>query len=87
MTPILSHDNPYLTMELFVSTFINKIDNSDLNNMYLKKLKENSRSVSNQAGIGLIDVRRYNQSKFDYNIITDNIGYYLCTGILIPFNI
>ena len=67
--------------------FINKIDNSDLNNIYLKKLKENSRSESNQAGIGLIDVRRYNQSKFDYDIINDNIGYYLCTGILIPFNI
>ena len=26
LTPIVSHDNPYYTMELFVSTFINKID-------------------------------------------------------------
>ena len=26
MTPIISHDNPLNTMELFVSTFVNKID-------------------------------------------------------------
>ena len=66
---------------------LNKIKKENLNNTYLKTLKENAKSDSNQAGVGLIDVRRYNESEFDFDIITDDIGYYLSTGILIPFYI
>ncbi len=73
-----------------VEEHFNKLNNykgNDLQNIYLKTLKENAITESNQAGVGLIDVRRYNQSHFDYDIITDDIGFYLTAGVLIPFYI
>lgn len=66
---------------------LNNFEKDDLNNVYLKTLKKNALSDSNQAGVGLIDVRRYNQSVFEFDIITDDIGYYLTAGVLIPFYI
>ena len=66
---------------------LNNFEGDDLQKIYLKTLKENAITESNQAGVGLIDVRRYNQSQFDFDIITDDIGFYLTAGVLIPFYI
>ena len=73
-----------------VEDHFNKLNNykgNDLQKVYLKTLKENAITESNQAGVGLIDVRRYNLSPFDFDIITDNNGFYLTAGVLIPFYI
>ena len=73
-----------------VEDHFNKLNNykgDDLQKVYLKTLKENAITESNQAGVGLIDVRRYNLSPFDFDIITDNNGFYLTAGVLIPFYI
>ena len=66
---------------------LNNYKGDDLQKVYLKTLKENAITESNQAGVGLIDVRRYNQSPFDFDIITDDNGFYLTAGVLIPFYI
>jgi hypothetical protein len=66
---------------------LNNFEGDDLQKIYLKTLKENAITESNRAGVGLIDVRRYNQSQFDFDIITDDIGFYLTAGVLIPFYI
>ena len=66
---------------------LNTYKGDDLQKVYLKTLKENAITESNQAGVGLIDVRRYNLSPFDFDIITDNNGFYLTAGVLIPFYI
>jgi hypothetical protein len=63
---------------------INEFKEEKLNEIYLKTLKENSKIESNSAGIGLLDVRRYNKSLIDYKISRDDFGSYLCIGILIP---
>ena len=73
-----------------VEDHFNKLNNykgDDLQKVYLKTLKENAITESNQAGVGLIDVRRYNQSPFDFDIIADDNGFYLTAGVLIPFYI
>ena len=66
---------------------LNTYKGDDLQKVYLKTLKENAITESNQAGVGLIDVRRYNLSPFDFDIINDNNGFYLTAGVLIPFYI
>ena len=71
-----------------VEDHFNKLNNykgDDLQKVYLKTLKKNAITESNQAGVGLIDVRRYNQSPFDFDIITDDNGFYLTAGVLILF--
>ena len=64
---------------------LNNISGDDIQQIYLNTLKENAITESNQAGVGLIDVRRYNLSPFDFEIITDKNGFYLTAGVLIPF--
>ena len=66
---------------------LNDFNKDELQKVYLSTLKENALTDTKNAGVGLIDVRRYNHSNFDYEIITDDIGFYLTAGVLIPFYI
>ena len=63
---------------------LNKCSKEELNENYLKTLKENALKEDSQAGVGLIDVRRYNQTFIDYEINSDDLDFYLSIGILVP---
>ena len=73
----------YAEMEEFISK-INAYSVGELTTQYLKALKENSFIENNSAGVGLIDIRRYNHSKIDFEIHNIDNGIYLNMGIFIP---
>ncbi|MFL2571239.1 MAG: SiaB family protein kinase [Parvicellaceae bacterium] len=73
----------YAELEEFL-TKINSYNVSDLTTQYLKALKENAFVENNNAGVGLIDVRRYNHSKIDFEINNIDNGIYLNLGVYIP---
>jgi len=75
--------NDFSAIEKHISK-INEVDKEQLNKIYLKTLKENSKIESNNAGVGLLDLRRYNESLIDYEIIKDDLGFYLSLGMLMP---
>ncbi len=56
----------------------------NLKQVYLQTLKKNALSDDPGAGVGLIDVRRYNQSVIDYEIHKYSDGCYLSMGVFIP---
>jgi len=63
---------------------LNDYSLDELKQVYLQTLKKNALSDDPGAGVGLIDVRRYNQSVIDYEIHKYNDGYYLSMGVFIP---
>ena len=63
---------------------LNEYSKDELNEVYLNTLKQNALKDDNRAGVGLIDVRRYNQSFIDYEIHNDDKGIYLSMGVFIP---
>jgi len=63
---------------------INEYSKEELNNAYLETLKKNALNDDSKAGVGLIDVRRYNQSFIDYEINNNDNGLYLSMGVFIP---
>ncbi len=72
-----------------VENHFNRINNlpiTELKSEYLKTLKENSLNEDNKAGVGLIDVRRYNKTKLDFEIQNSDQGLYLSLGVNIPIN-
>ena len=75
----------YTTLEKHF-TKINTLPISELRNEYLKTLKKNSLNQDNKAGVGLLDVRRYNKSKIDFEIQNYDNGLYLTLGVNIPIN-
>ena len=73
----------YSALEQFL-TKINAYTVGELTTQYLKALKENAFIENNSAGVGLIDIRRYNHSKIDFEIHNIDNGIYLNLGIFIP---
>ena len=63
---------------------LNQYSKDDLKQVYLKTLKKNALNDDVNAGVGLIDVRRYNQSSIDYEIDNYDNGVYLSLGVFIP---
>jgi hypothetical protein len=70
-------------MEMHINK-INEYSKDDLNKVYLETLKKNALNDDVKAGVGLIDVRRYNQSFIDYEINNKDNGLYLKMGVFIP---
>ena len=62
---------------------LNNYSVDQLKQVYLQTLKKNALSDDPGAGVGLIDVRRYNQSVIDYEIHKYDNGSYLSLGIFI----
>jgi len=73
----------YDQMEEFI-TNINSYSVGELTTQYLRALKENAFIENDSAGVGLIDIRRYNHSKIDFKINNLDNGIYLNMGIFIP---
>ena len=73
----------YSKLEQFLSQ-INAYTVGELTTQYLKALKENAFIENNSAGVGLIDIRRYNHSKIDFEIHNVDNGIYLTMGVFIP---
>ena len=73
----------YSALEQFL-TKINAYTVGELTTQYLKALQENAFIENNSAGVGLIDIRRYNHSKIDFEIHNIDNGIYLNLGIFIP---
>ena len=73
----------YSSMEMHINK-INEYSKDDLNKVYLETLKKNALNDDVKAGVGLIDVRRYNQSFIDYEINNKDNGLYLKMGVFIP---
>ena len=72
-----------------VENHLNKINNvptKELKKVYLETLKESSKNNDNNAGVGLIDVRRYNESKIDYEIQNHDLGLFLLIGVSLSTN-
>jgi hypothetical protein len=63
---------------------LNNYSVDELKQVYLQTLKKNALSDDPGAGVGLIDVRRYNQSLIDYEIHNYDNGSYLSMGVFIP---
>ncbi len=63
---------------------LNQYSKDELKQIYLETLKKNSLEDNNNAGVGLIDVRRYNQSFIDHEIHNYDNGIYLSMGVFIP---
>jgi hypothetical protein len=63
---------------------LNRYSVDELKQVYLQTLKKNALSEDPGAGVGLIDVRRYNQSVIDYEITKHEDGFYLSMGVFIP---
>jgi len=62
---------------------LNNYSMDQLKQVYLQTLKKNALSDDPGAGVGLIDVRRYNQSVIDYEIHKYDNESYLSLGIFI----
>ena len=76
-------NNDFSGFEKHISQ-INELGKENLDKIYLKTLKESSKIESNNAGVGLLDLRRYNESQIDFEIIKNDFGYYLSIGMLMP---
>ena len=63
---------------------LNQYTIDELKQVYLQTLKKNALNDDINAGVGLIDVRRYNQSVIDYEIHKYKDGSYLSMGVFIP---
>lgn len=63
---------------------LNQYSIDELKQVYLETLKKNAFNDDVNAGVGLIDVRRYNQSLIDYEIHKYDNGSYLSMGVFIP---
>jgi len=63
---------------------LNQYTIDELKQVYLQTLKKNALNDDINAGVGLIDVRRYNQSLIDYEIHKYDSGSYLSMGVFIP---
>ena len=73
----------YSSMEKHINK-INEYSKDELNKVYLETLKKNALNDNAKAGVGLIDVRRYNQSFIDYEINNTDSGLFLKMGVFIP---
>lgn len=65
---------------------LNSMNKDELNTLYRQQLKAGVKLASNNAGVGLIDLRRSFMTPLDVKIVEDKSGHYLTIGIEIPFN-
>lgn len=64
---------------------INLLNKNELDSLYRQQLKASVKLENNNAGVGLIDLRRSFMTSIDINLVEDKIGNYLTIGIEIPF--
>ncbi len=64
---------------------LNSMNKEDLNTLYREKLKASVKLPNNNAGIGLIDLRRSFMTPLEIKFTEDKNGTYLSMGIEIPF--
>ncbi len=64
---------------------LNSMNKDDLGALYRKQLKASTESPGNNAGVGLIDLRRSFMTPLELKMTEDKNGNYLTIGIEIPF--
>lgn len=64
---------------------LNLMNKDELNTLYRKQLKASLALPNNNAGVGLIDLRRSFMTTLDIKLVEDKNGNYLTIGIEIPF--
>lgn len=77
-----NHENEF---EKYVNT-LNSMTKEELDALYRGKLKASVTLPNNNAGVGLIDLRRSFMSPLDSIMVDDKNGNYLMLGIEIPFD-
>ncbi|MES2592655.1 MAG: SiaB family protein kinase [Bacteroidota bacterium] len=65
---------------------LNSLNKSELDELYRERLKASVRVPSNNAGVGLIDLRRNFMTPIDFKLAEDKTGNYLTIGIEIPYS-
>lgn len=65
---------------------LNAMNKHDLDTLYRQQLKASVNLPNNNAGVGLIDLRRSFMTPLDIKLEEDKNGNYLTMGIEIPFN-
>jgi hypothetical protein len=65
---------------------INAMNKEELDALYRKQLKASVMHANNNAGVGLIDLRRTFMTPIQFKLVEDRIGNYLTIGIEIPFS-
>ncbi|MGB3948071.1 MAG: SiaB family protein kinase [Bacteroidia bacterium] len=65
---------------------LNTLDKQELNALYRQQLKESVVVAGNNAGVGLIDLRRSFMTPIEVKFAEDKNGSYLTIGIEIPFS-
>ncbi len=60
---------------------INSLDQKELDDLYKKVLKESVKNEGNNAGVGLIDLRRKNPNLLEVKSTSDKNGDYVVVGI------
>ena len=64
---------------------LNAMNKVDLDALYRQELKKSIKNEGNNAGVGLIDLRRNLLTPIDIRIKEDKVGNYLVIGIEVPF--
>jgi hypothetical protein len=64
---------------------LNSMNKEELDALYRQQLKASVASPDNNAGVGLIDLRRSFMTSLDIKFVEDKTGNYLTIGIEIPF--
>ncbi|MES2284161.1 MAG: SiaB family protein kinase [Bacteroidota bacterium] len=65
---------------------INSMNKEELDALYRQQLKASVKLPNNNAGVGLIDLRRSFMTPLEVKLVEDKIGTYLTIGIEIPFS-
>ena len=67
---------------------VNKLDESQLRNLYMKQMQEGRLSEKGGAGLGFIDIRRKSGNELEYHFlpISDKISFFMLTTT-IPRNL
>lgn len=63
---------------------VNKLDESQLRNLYMKQMREGRLSEKGGAGLGFIDIRRKTGKKLEYHFlpVSDKISFFMLTSTI-----
>lgn len=70
----------FLEMENHLN-IVNQYSQNDLKSVYLQTLKLSALEETSSAKVGLIDVRRYCETKIEYEVNNKDLGLYLSLGV------
>ncbi len=60
---------------------LNSLNKEELDNLYREVLKENAKNENNNAGVGLIDLKRKNNNPIQLSCLSDSSGNYVIIGV------